>query len=165
MQNSGENSVVKTRIIWKKENSISLIKKNFGLMQDGTPINLFVIKNSNGVKFFYSSKDGEESYPGKLDVEVTYLLTDDNELQIEYKANTNKSTPINFTNHSYSNPSGVFSKSIINHDLKINSNKFLETDSESIPTGNIINVDSTPFDFWRHEKISRRNAIKKIRKE
>jgi aldose 1-epimerase len=109
--------------------------------------------NKQGVKFFYKSNNGEEGYPGELDVEVTYLLTNNNELQINYKAETNKTTHINLTNHSYFNLSGNFNNSIVNHKLRIYSDKFLEMDSDSIPTGKIISTNLTPFNFQDYKTI------------
>lgn len=103
--------------------------------------------NSAYVTFSYRSRDGEEGYPGVLDVEVTYLLTEDNEFIITYKGNTNKKTIVNLTNHSYFNLSGNMKRNISDHIIKVNSDKIAELDSSLIPTGNLIDVKNTPFDL------------------
>ena len=95
----------------------------------------------------YLSKDGEEGFPGKLDVTVTYTLTDDNALDINYDATTNRATIVNLTNHSYFNLSGDPNNTILDHLLYINADKFTPTDAELIPTGKIESIANTPFDF------------------
>ncbi len=110
-------------------------------------------KNCKGIKLFYRSKDMEEGYPGNLNVEVSYSLTEENELIIAYSAITDKKTPINLTHHGYFNLSGNPNIKILNHKLKIYSDKFLETDEELIPTGNFVSVKSTPFNFKDFKKI------------
>lgn len=99
------------------------------------------------VTFTYTSPDGEEGYPGTLNIEITYLLNEKNELLISYKGNTNKKTLVNMTNHSYFNLSGNFKKNIMEHTLKLDSDKYLELDHDSTPTGKFINVDNNPFDL------------------
>ncbi|MBW4566146.1 MAG: galactose mutarotase [Mojavia pulchra JT2-VF2] len=101
----------------------------------------------------YLSKHGEESYPGNLKVTVRYTFTDDNELEIEYNAETDKSTPVNLTNHSYFNLTGDVSNSILNHILMIDADNYTPVDSTSIPTGEIKSVTGTAFDFTKPEKI------------
>ena len=91
--------------------------------------------NENTLKLHYLSVDGEEGYPGNLDVTVTYSITEDNGLSIEYTAKSDADTVINLTNHSYFNLSGHNSGDILNHQLKINADKFTFNNEECIPTG------------------------------
>lgn len=93
------------------------------------------------------SKDGEEGYPGNLNVTVTYTFADDNSLRIDYYAVSDKDTVVNLTNHSYFNLSGQPSGSILNHQVMINADKFTAVDEESIPTGELRAVKGTPLDF------------------
>ena len=99
------------------------------------------------MKLSYFSKDGEENYPGNLNVNVYYSLSDENELKIEYYATTDEDTIVNLTNHSYFNLGGESSEDILSEKLLINSDKFTVTDSESIPTGELRDVSNTPMDF------------------
>lgn len=101
----------------------------------------------NGVTFSYLSPDGEEGYPGNLTVQVTYELNDNNELSIRYEAESDKKTLATLTNHAYFNLSGDLKRDILNHTLKIKSDKFLELDDSLIPTGLLAEVEHTPFDF------------------
>ena len=103
------------------------------------------------VKFTYVSPDGEEGYPGTLNVAVTYTLTDDNAIQIDYVATTDKATPINLTNHSYFNLAG--GGEVLNHKIMINANKYTPTDDTLIPTGELKNVKGTPLDFTKAHAI------------
>lgn len=103
------------------------------------------------VKFIYTSPDGEEGYPGTLNVAVTYTLTDENALQIDYAATTDKDTPINLTNHSYFNLAG--GGEVLNHKIMINANKYTPTDDTLIPTGELKNVKGTPLDFTKAHAI------------
>ncbi len=104
------------------------------------------ISNSK-IAFTYTSPDGEEGYPGKLDVTMTYELTPDNEFKIEYSATTNKPTVCNLTHHSYFNLSGEGAETINDHLLTINADYFTPVDSTLIPTGELASVFNTPMDF------------------
>ena len=95
----------------------------------------------------YYSKHNEEGFPGNLDVTVTYTLTDDNALDINYDAITDRATIVNLTNHSYFNLSGDPNNTILDHLFYIDADKFTPTDADLIPTGKIESVGKTPFDF------------------
>jgi aldose 1-epimerase len=103
----------------------------------------------------YLSKDGEEGYPGNLNVTVQYTVTDDDELKIEYNAETDKATPINLTNHSYFNLSGDVSNTILDETLMIDADNYTPVDSTLIPRGEIKSVKGTPYDFTSPKKIGR----------
>ena len=104
----------------------------------------------------YLSKDGEEGYPGNLSTTVTYTLTDNNELKIEYSATTDKDTVVNLTNHSYFNLAGQGEGDILSHVVAINADKFTPADKGLIPTGELKNVEGTPFDFRTPHTIGER---------
>ncbi len=95
----------------------------------------------------YVSKDGEEGFPGNLEVTAIYTLTDDNELRLEYTAKTDKDTVVNLTDHSYFNLAGQGNGDILNHVVYINANQTTPTDAHLIPTGALADVTGTPFDF------------------
>jgi aldose 1-epimerase len=108
------------------------------------------------VEFTYFSKNGEEGYPGNLQVKVADTLEDDNALRIDYTATTDKDTVINLTNHSYFNLSGQGSGSILNEEVMINANQFTPINANLIPTGEIRDVGATPFDFRKLTRIGAR---------
>ncbi len=95
----------------------------------------------------YLSKNGEEGYPGNLSVQVTYTLTNNNELKIDYAATTDKDTVLNLTHHSYFNLAGQGKGDILQHQLLLHASKFTPVDATLIPTGEIRSVKGTPLDF------------------
>jgi aldose 1-epimerase len=104
----------------------------------------------------YLSKDGENGFPGNLNVQVTYSLTSNNELRIDYAATTDKDTVLNLTNHSYFNLKGEGQGDILEHEVRLNANKFTPVDATLIPTGELKNVQGTPFDFRKSTAIGAR---------
>ena len=107
--------------------------------------NAETIPEENAVKFSYLSGDGEEQYPGNLDVCVVYTLTDDNELKIDYTATTDQPTVVNLTNHAYWNLAG--DGDVLNHELMINSDGVTEMGDDLTVNGEILPVADTPLDF------------------
>lgn len=107
-----------------------------------------------GVELHYLSPDGDQNYPGELDTFVTYLLNDNNELRIDYKATTTKPTVVNLTNHTYWNLAGEGEGPIYDHILKLNADAFTPDDENLIPTGEIVPVEGTPFDFRTPKPIA-----------
>ncbi len=104
----------------------------------------------------YTSPDGEEGYPGKVDFTVHFQLTDKNELVISYFARTDKATPINLTNHSYFNLAGAGADTVLDHELKLDAPAFTPIDDEAIPTGEIESVLGSRFDFTKRTKLGDR---------
>ncbi|MET4083428.1 aldose 1-epimerase [Pedobacter sp. UYP30] len=112
--------------------------------------------NDHTIELHYLSKDGEENFPGNLDVKVTYTLTDSNELKMDYLATTDKKTIVNLTNHAFFNLNGEGSGTILGHTVTIYGDKYTPVDSTLIPSGKIEPVAGTPFDFTKPETIGKR---------
>ncbi len=108
------------------------------------------------IELSYLSKDGEEGYPGNLQVKVIYTLTQENEIKIDYEAVTDAKTILNLTNHVYFNLKGAGIGTIDSHELTLNADYFTPTDAGAIPTGEIRSVANTPMDFRTSHKIGER---------
>lgn len=105
------------------------------------------------LQLYYRSWDGEEFYPGNVDIKVTYTLTEENALQIEYEAVSDQDTVVNLTNHSYFNLAGHDAGSILEHQLKLYAHQFTVSNSKCIPTGEIRDVAGTPMDFTVMKRV------------
>ena len=110
----------------------------------------------DGVRFTYVSADGEEGYPGELTVTAEYRWTDRNKLLLSLKATTTKDTVVNLTNHAYWNLRGADSGNALDHKLRINARKYLVTDENLTPTGELADVAGTPMDFRKLKAIGSR---------
>ncbi len=115
-----------------------------------------LVDNTPGVKLRYASKDGEEGYPGNLDVTVHYWLGNDNALRIEYHAVTDAPTPVNLTQHSYFNLKGEGNGDVLGHMLTLHASRFTPVNAGLIPTGDLADVAGTPFDFTTPHAIGAR---------
>lgn len=107
----------------------------------------------SSLKLTYTSKDGDQGFPGNLVIEVVYTLSSDNALQIAYSATTDKATPVNLTNHCYFNLSAGKQNTILDHEVMLQAEKFTAVDSLLIPTGQLPDVKGTPMDFTTPKKI------------
>lgn len=117
-----------------------------------------LVDNTPGLELRYSSKDGEEGYPGNLDVTIRYWLGNDNALRIEYHAVTDRATPVNLTQHSYFNLKGEGNGDILGHVLTLYASRFTPVNAGLIPTGELADVAGTPFDFTTPHAIGDRIA-------
>ena len=124
------------------------------VLWDARPVT--VDQNAVAVRFTYLSRDNEEGYPGNLHVAVTYTLTDNNELRIDYDVTTDKPTVLNLTNHSYFNLAGA--GDVLDHEVQIAADRYTPVDDELIPTGEIAPVQGTPLDFITPKRIGERIA-------
>jgi len=113
-------------------------------------------KDGPALELTYLSKDGEEGYPGNLTVKVIYTLTNQNELRIDYTAQTDKDTVVNLTHHSYFNLAGAGTRDILEHTLLLNASRFTPVDKDLIPTGQLRSVKGTPMDFTTPAAIGAR---------
>ncbi|MGL5380803.1 aldose epimerase family protein [Clostridium sp.] len=139
--------------------------KNYGLHQGhggdiGFDKKVMDVKTFRGtdeayVELSYLSTDNEEGYPGNFDLTVRYTLTENNELKINYKGISDETTLVNLTNHSYFNLSGSYNDSILNHHLYIDSDFLVQLDSTQVPTGKILNINGSAFDFTTPKTIGR----------
>jgi aldose 1-epimerase len=116
----------------------------------------FTDPEAAGVIFSHLSADGDEGYPGELTVETTYQLTDDDRLVIDYRATTTKPTHVNLTHHSYFDLGGDALREITGHELMIDADRFTPVNAELIPTGELLDVAGTPFDFRTPHAIGAR---------
>ncbi|MEX0719547.1 MAG: aldose epimerase family protein [Balneolaceae bacterium] len=112
--------------------------------------------DDQNLKLTYISEDGEEGFPGTLNVQVLYSLTKENELRIEYTAITDKETVVNLTNHTFFNLKGEAGGTINDHHLLVDADGYNPVDSTLIPTGEIASVENTPFDFRNSKEIGER---------
>jgi aldose 1-epimerase len=110
----------------------------------------------SAVRFTYHSADGEEGYPGNLELVVTYVLTEDDAVRIEYEGTTDKPTPVNLTNHSYFNLAGAAAGSMLDQVLKLYAGRYTVPDETALPTGEIRSVEDSPLDFRQPVAIGAR---------
>lgn len=141
----------KSIVLNSNNNGHSLHGGNSGFSQKQWKIKNVTEGENQSITLSYFSPNGEENYPGALSIDLTYTLSDDNELIIEYVATTSEDTVINLTHHSYFNLDG-HNSTILEQDLSINSNKILETNEHTIPTGQFLNLENNLFDFNQAKK-------------
>ncbi len=138
---------------FKRKHSIHGGHKNFcSQVWEGTTM---TTDNSATLSLAYLSPDMEEGFPGNLQVRADYILTDNNELRIEFTATTDKPTVVNLSNHSYFNLSGA-RKSVLGHEVRILADEYIPTDEDLIPTGEIATVENTPLDLRKRTLIGDR---------
>jgi aldose 1-epimerase len=114
-------------------------------------------EKGQGVKFTVTSPDGDEGYPGTLEITVSYYVPNDtNSISISYTAITDKATPVNLTNHAYFNLAGEGSETVLNHSLRLNADNYTVSDDTMIPTGEIAPVEGTDLDFRKRTVIGKR---------
>ncbi len=113
------------------------------------------IENGDTLRLEYHSMDGEEGYPGNLTTVVRYSLPQKNNLRVSYEATTDRATHVNFTVHPYFNLSGDFNTTILDHELTLFSDQYTPSDHGQIPTGEIVSVEGTPFDFRTPKSVDR----------
>lgn len=141
----------KSIVLNNNNNGHSLHGGNIGFSQKQWEIKNVTEGKNPSITLSYLSPNGEENYPGDLSIELTYTLSEENELIIEYVATTSEDTVINLTHHSYFNLDG-HNSTILEQDLSINSNKILETNEHNIPTGQFLNLENNLFDFNQAKK-------------
>ena len=132
--------------LYKNNNNHSLHGGNSGFSQKNWKVKNLSSGRNPSITLSYISPAQEENYPGELSVELTYTLSEENEVMIEYIASTTEDTIVNLTHHSYFNLDGHQS-TISEQEMRVNSQRLLETTSDSIPTGRFLNVANCPFDF------------------
>lgn len=113
-------------------------------------------EDQTSISFFYLSPDGDQGYPGNLNIKVTYTLTLTNELKISFQAETDQTTPVDLTNHAYWNLAGAGNGTVLDHVVQIFSDQYVVTDKDLLPTGQIAEVKGTPFDFRKPHAIGER---------
>ncbi len=156
------NRIAKGQFTLNGKTYSALIKNNIGNHLHGGTIGFDKVvwnpnfdKVNNRLVLSYLSKDKEEGYPGNLQVTVTYSLTEDNTLGVDYFATTDKATPINLTQHTYFNLKGEGEGTILDHELMLNAKHYTPVDKTLIPTGEIRAVVGSPFDFTTAKTIGR----------
>lgn len=145
----------KTYKLYKNEGNNHLHGGKVGFDRKMWDVKIVSDGNDPECELHYLSPDGEESYPGNLDVCVTYKLTSNGGLYIRYIATTDKKTVLNLTNHAYFNLCGHDNGNVLGHELMINSDTISEVDPKLIPTGKLIKVEGTEFDFRQTKQIGR----------